>query len=49
MTCVCVHVCVSWVGKNLACAVTFIAVLMEEPKSSRLANISSNGPQNLAK
>lgn len=27
----------------------FMAVLMEEPKSSSVAKMSSNGPQNLAK
>ena len=48
--CACVRVCVhARVRRNLACAVTFMAALIEEPKSSRLANISSNGPQNLAK
>ena len=36
-------------GRGLACAVMFMAALIEEPKSSSVANISSNGPQNLAK
>ena len=36
-------------GGGLACAVMFMAVLMEEPKSSSVAKMSSNGPQNLAK
>lgn len=58
--CVCMCKCIVFVvcrmcvieagrGGGLACAVMFMAVLMEEPKSSSVAKMSSNGPQNLAK